>query len=488
MRIVAALLAVMWSVAASASPASDAVKTELAPTGTLRAAINYNNPLLARRDPATGKLSGLAVDLSSELAKRVGVPLELIPFQAAGEITGSANSNKWDVGYLAVDPLRANDIDFTAPHSELEGTYLVPAGSPLKRIEDVDRDGVRIAVTANSAYDLFLSRALKHAQIVRAQSTPKSFELMREQKLDAVAAVRTALVSQAKQMPGSHVLSGHFMTIPQAAGLPKGRPNATRYVSDFVEEMKASGFIATALRKYGLGADDAIVAPAAVKILATQAVQGALAAVEPTLSARAGAPVMIEYGQTVAFVERLLKGEQAPVVVLTKQGVQELAAKGLVASQADLAVSLLGLGVADGAPTPVLKTTADFAAFMKATPSIAYPARGPSNVYMTQTIQKLGLTDVMKPKTTLVSEGISGTLVLERKAVSAVQQVSELRMSGLKNVVPLPDEIQLRTFVTVAVLKTSLPGDAPEHIVSALKSAEAAAAYERSGVTPLVGR
>ncbi|HTX06822.1 MAG TPA: ABC transporter substrate-binding protein [Steroidobacteraceae bacterium] len=239
------------------------IARELAPTGTLRAAINYNNPLLATRDPATGELSGLAVDLSRELARRVGVPLEIIPCEAASRISGAAADNVWDVGYLAIDPLRANGIDFTAAHVELEGTYLVPAGSPLRRIEDVDSAGVRIAVTAGSAYDLFLSRELEHARIVRAESTPKSFELMHEQGLEAVAAVRTALVAQAKRLPGARVLGGHFMTIPQAAGVPKGRPAAARYVSEFIEEMKSTGFIASALKKHGLGPDDAIVAPPA---------------------------------------------------------------------------------------------------------------------------------------------------------------------------------------------------------------------------------
>jgi polar amino acid transport system substrate-binding protein len=240
------------------------VRKQLAPTGTLRAAINHNNPLLATRDPTTGELSGLAVDLSRELARRVGVPLELIPCEAASRISGSAADNVWDVGYLAIDPLRANGIDFTAAHVELEGTYMVPAGSTLRQVADVDRAGVRIAVTARSAYDLFLSRELRNAQIVRAESTPKSFELMREQALEAVAAVRTALVAQAKRLPGARVLSGHFMTIPQAVGVPKGRSVAARYVSEFIEEMKSSGFIAGTLKKHGLGPDDAIVAPPAV--------------------------------------------------------------------------------------------------------------------------------------------------------------------------------------------------------------------------------
>lgn len=259
---IGALLLMALPLAAPASPRATAeVRRELAPTGTLRAAINYNNPLLARQDATTGKLIGLAVDLSRELARRAGVPLELIPYDAAGAISGSALDNVWDVAFLAIDPLRGKNIDFTAPYLELEGTYMVAAGALLQRIEDVDRDGVRIAVTAGSAYDLFLTRELRHAQLVRAPDTPKSMELMIEQHLEAVAAVRTALVAEAKRVPGLRVLDGHFMTIPQAAGVPKGRPLAARYVSDFIEEMKASGFVAKALKRHGYGPDDAIVAP-----------------------------------------------------------------------------------------------------------------------------------------------------------------------------------------------------------------------------------
>jgi polar amino acid transport system substrate-binding protein len=261
--MITTLLLMMPPLMSRASPPGDMVKKELAPTGTLRAAINYNNPLLANRDAGSGKLSGLAVDLSTELARRLGVPLELIPCEAAGKITSTASSDVWDVGYLAIDPLRAKEIDFTAAYVEIEGTYLVPAGSALQKIEDVDRAGVRIAVTAGSAYDLYLSRELKHAQLVRADNTPKSFELMTTQKLDGVAAVRTALVTASRQMPGARVLEGHFMTIPQAVAVPKGRIVAARYVSEFIEELKASGFVASTLKKYGLGPNDAIVAPPA---------------------------------------------------------------------------------------------------------------------------------------------------------------------------------------------------------------------------------
>jgi polar amino acid transport system substrate-binding protein len=259
---ISALLLMVLPLTATGSERTPADATrQVAPTGALRAAINYNNPLLARRDAATGVLEGLAVDLSRELARRLGVRLEVIPYEAAGKITASAADNAWDIAFLAIDPIRGRDIDFTAAYIELEGTYMVPSASTLNRIEDIDREGIRIAVTAGSAYDLFLSRELQHAHIVRATDTPKSMELMQEQKLDAVAAVRTALAAEARRVPGLRVLSGHFMTIPQAAGVPKGRPVAARYVSAFIEEMKTSGFVTAALKRYGYGPDDAIVAP-----------------------------------------------------------------------------------------------------------------------------------------------------------------------------------------------------------------------------------
>jgi polar amino acid transport system substrate-binding protein len=267
-RAVGLLLTVV-AVSASAQSPTSAIQAELAPTGTLRAAINFNNPLLAKRDAATGELSGLAVDLSRELGRRAGVPVDLIPYDAAGRISDAVKTREWDVAYLAIDPARAADIEFTAPYLELEGTYLVPEGSRLQNIADVDREGVRIAVTEKSAYDLFLSRELKHAQLVRAATTPISIDMMSEHKADAVAAVRTALVAGARRVSGARVLNGHFMTIPQAAGVPKGRPVAARYVREFIEEMKGSGFVTAGLASHGLGPDDAIVAPLAAAYVAT---------------------------------------------------------------------------------------------------------------------------------------------------------------------------------------------------------------------------
>jgi len=257
----AALSSLLATVAVSAQPASTALRVEIAPSGTLRAAINFNNPLLAQRDAASGELSGIVVDLSRELARRIGVPVELVPYDAAGKIGDDAKTGKWDIAYLGIDPMRAIDIDFTAAYLEIEGTYLVPPGSSLQDVEDVDRDGIRIASTAKSAYDLFLGRELKHAQLVHFETTAIAIDMMMTHKVDAVASVRTALVTAAGRIPNSRVMRGHFMTIPQAAGVPKGRPIAARYVSEFIEDVKASGFVAEALKRHGLGPDDAVVAP-----------------------------------------------------------------------------------------------------------------------------------------------------------------------------------------------------------------------------------
>jgi len=253
---------------ASGCGADDSVTTslrdEIAPTGTLRAGINHGNSVLVNRDADTGELTGLAVDLSRKLAQRIGVPVELVPFRSAGQMAGVADADVWDVAYLAIDPARAEKIDYTAPHIELTGTYLVRSGSPLQTIADVDREGISIMVTANSAYDLFLRRHLQHAELVRAGNTPESIEMMiADPQINVLAAVRAALVGAAERIPGSRIIDGYFMTIPQAAGVPRGRPNAAIYLHDFIEEMKATGFIAEELSKYGHGPEAAIVAPAA---------------------------------------------------------------------------------------------------------------------------------------------------------------------------------------------------------------------------------
>ena len=237
------------------------VQADLAPTGKLRAAINFGNPVLAQKDPTTGEPRGVSVDLARELGRRLALPVELITFDAAGKVFEALKIGAWDVAFLAIDPARATEIAFTAPYVVIEGTYLVPADSPLRAVEDVDRQGVRVAVGAGSAYDLYLTRTLQRAELIRAPTSPAAIDLFLRDKLEVAAGVKQPLVQFAKGNPNVRVMDGRFMAIEQAMGTPKGRERGGRFLREFIEEMKASGFIAKALDKSGQR--DATVAPRA---------------------------------------------------------------------------------------------------------------------------------------------------------------------------------------------------------------------------------
>ena len=228
------------------------LRDELAPTGKLRVGINYGNPVLATRDPASGELRGVAVDLARELGRRLDLPVELVGFDAAGKMFEAVRAGAWDVAFLAIDPGRADEIDFTAAYIEIEGTYLVPAGSPFHAIEEIDRDKVRVGISAKSAYDLFLSRTMQRGELVRASGPDAAFELLMTGQVDVLAGVRQHLVANSVKLPGSRVFADRFMAIEQALGIPKGRAEAARYLREFIEEVKASGLVAGAIERAGV--------------------------------------------------------------------------------------------------------------------------------------------------------------------------------------------------------------------------------------------
>jgi len=259
-RLALSALALLAACAAGDGVRPD-VAQDLAPTGRLRAAINLGNPVLAQKD--SGELRGISVDLARELGRRLAVPVELIAYDAAGKVTDAVKTGAWDIAFVAIDPARAAEIAFTPPYVVIEGTYLVAADSPLRAIADVDREGVRIAVSSKSAYDLYLSRTLKRAQLVRAPSPPASIELFLKDRLEAAAGVKQPLVELARGNPQVRVIDGRFMVIEQAMGTPIGRPLGARYLREFIEEMKDSGFVARALERSGQR--DAAVAPPAPK-------------------------------------------------------------------------------------------------------------------------------------------------------------------------------------------------------------------------------
>jgi polar amino acid transport system substrate-binding protein len=234
---------------------------ELAPTGRLRAAINFGNSVLAQPDPAGGPPRGVSGELARELARRLGVGIDYVTFDAAGKVFEALKEGLWDVAFLAVDPVRAAGIAFTAPYVMIEGVYLVPTDSGLHTVEDVDRDGVRVAVAQGSAYDLYLSRSLKHATLLRQPSGPEALEMFMRDRLEAAAGVRQPINAFAQAHPDTRVIPGRFMAIEQAMGTVKGREAGIACLRTFIEEMKASGFVARALEASGQG--DATVAPPA---------------------------------------------------------------------------------------------------------------------------------------------------------------------------------------------------------------------------------
>ena len=225
---------------------------DLAPSGKLKIGLNYSNFLLVIGDDAKGEPKGIAPDLGRELAKRVAMPFEFVKFDAAGKLFDAVKSAQCDVGFLGAEPQRADEVDFTNAYLEIPVTFLVPAGSPIKTIGDVDREGVRIAVSERSAYDLYLTRTLKKAELVRTKGIPASYDAFIAQKLEALGGLKPKLVEEQARTPGSRVLDGQITGVQQAIGAPKGRPAAAKYLREFAEDVKRSGFVAKAIEKHGV--------------------------------------------------------------------------------------------------------------------------------------------------------------------------------------------------------------------------------------------
>ncbi len=220
------------------------VVSQLAPTGVLRAGINMANFLLVTGRSAAGEPEGVAPDMARAIAERLGVPVAYVPFPKPGELADAVDANVWDIGLIGAEPQRAEKIAFTAAYVEIEATYMVPPGSPLKTIGEVDRAGIRIAVTARAAYDLWLERNVRHAALVRSDSLDAAFRQFADEKLEVLAGLRPRLLEDAKSMPGARILDGQFMAVQQAIGTARGNAAGAAFLSAFVEEAKASGLVA----------------------------------------------------------------------------------------------------------------------------------------------------------------------------------------------------------------------------------------------------
>lgn len=227
------------------------IRKEIAPTGVLRAGINLSNFLLVTGKTAQGQPEGVSPSMAAELARRLNLDIEYVLFKTPGELADAATQGVWDIGLIGAEPARAQHITFTAAYSEIEATYLVPEGSPIQTIDEVDKPGIRIAVPARAAFELWLTDNIQHAELHRAVGR-QAFEDFVNEGMDALAGLRAGLIGDLEKLPGSRMLDGKFTSVQQAIGTPKGRPNAAAYLSEFVEEAKSSGLVGEFISKFGV--------------------------------------------------------------------------------------------------------------------------------------------------------------------------------------------------------------------------------------------
>jgi len=255
LKKIAAAFAGMLSLASCATTQSvpPQVRADLAPTGKLRAGINHANAIVATKDPATGELRGVSVDLVREVARRIGVPVELHGFDFSGKLADAMNAGALDIGGIAggSGTGREGSMDFTAGYLMIETTYLVAPGSKIQSISEVDRAGVTVGVADKSAFRPFLAKNLKNAKLLTGPGNPTAFELLRSGQVEVLAGLRHQLMEVAPKLPGSRVLDGRFLVVEQTLAIPKGREAGLKFLRDFIEEAKASGFIAHALARSG---------------------------------------------------------------------------------------------------------------------------------------------------------------------------------------------------------------------------------------------
>lgn len=220
------------------------IRAQLAPTGVLRAGINMSNFLLVSSRGPNGEPQGVSPDMARAVARALGVSVHLVPFPKPGELADAVDTDQWDIGLIGAEPQRAEKIAFTAAYAEIEATYLVPAGSPITTLDQVDRPGIRIAVAGRSAYDLWLDRNIHHATLVRADGLDGAFDLFRTERLDVMAGLRPRLLTDIESLPGARILPGRFMAVQQAIGTRRANTAAAAFLAGFVEQAKAGGLVA----------------------------------------------------------------------------------------------------------------------------------------------------------------------------------------------------------------------------------------------------
>ena len=253
LRLLTTALAVFVMAGCTTAPVvPEATRAELAPTGKLRAGMNLSNTLFTQKDAATGELRGVAVDLMRELASRLGVPLELVVHATPGDVADAAGKNTWDVAILAIEQARAQTIAFSPPITEIEATYVVRKDSPLRAASQADAAGVRIAAPNKAGYELYLTRTLRNATLVRTKSIEESIDVFKARGADALAGLKPMLLDSMGALPDGRIVEGRFMTVNHGLGTPRARQAAAAYLKVFVEDLNATGFVARSIERNGV--------------------------------------------------------------------------------------------------------------------------------------------------------------------------------------------------------------------------------------------
>jgi polar amino acid transport system substrate-binding protein len=253
LKTLAAALALSSIAGCTTAPqVTDSVRSQLAPTGKLRAGMNLSNTLFTLKDPGSGELRGVSVDLMRELARRLDVPVEFVVFPRPGDVADASGAGTWDVALLAIEQARAQTIAFSPPLTEIEGAYLVHKDSPLRSVAQVDAPGVRISAPNKAGYELFLTRTLQKATLVRTKDNQSSYDVFKQRGAEAVAGLKPALLDAMPQLPDARMLEGKFMTVNHGIGTPRGRTAAAEYLKAFVADVNASGFVARSIERHGV--------------------------------------------------------------------------------------------------------------------------------------------------------------------------------------------------------------------------------------------
>jgi polar amino acid transport system substrate-binding protein len=229
---------------------SDKARAELAPTGVLRAGINLSNFLLVTGRTAGGDPVGVAPDMAGEIARSLGVPVKYVPFKSPGELADQAGKDVWDIGLIGAEPQRAAVMTFSAAYVEIEATYMVPPGSPITSIDQVDKKGVKVVTSARSAYGLWLENNIKNAELIQIAGLDGAFNKFKDDKIDVLAGLRPGLLKDIAKMPGATILPGKFSAVQQAVGCNKPAAEGARYIAQFVENAKKSGLVASLIEKH----------------------------------------------------------------------------------------------------------------------------------------------------------------------------------------------------------------------------------------------